>query len=114
MAKTSGYPTERPMASRLDYGVSDKMQIHLRLPPCPSVDLADERQERQPEGCPARDEETRRTGSNQETSSICALQEVARAVDEYVAFDNYERINLKNGLTPFEIRSKAAKVYDIL
>ena len=35
-------------------------------------------------------------------------QEVARAVDEYVAFYNYERINLKNGLTPFEIRSKAA------
>ena len=35
-------------------------------------------------------------------------QEVAKAVDEYVAFYNYERINLKNGLTPFEIRSKAA------
>ena len=74
MVKTSGYRTERPMASRLDYGVPDKMQIHLRLPPGPSVDLADERQECQPEGCPARDEESRRPGSNQETSSICALQ----------------------------------------
>ena len=28
-------------------------------------------------------------------------------VAEYVQFCNYERINLKNGLTPFEIRSKA-------
>lgn len=27
---------------------------------------------------------------------------------EYVYFYNYERINLKNGLTPDEIRSKAA------
>ncbi|WP_407692121.1 IS3 family transposase [Pyramidobacter porci] len=26
---------------------------------------------------------------------------------EYVQFYNYERINMKNGLTPFEIRSKA-------
>lgn len=33
--------------------------------------------------------------------------EVERAVDEYVQFYNFERINLKNGLTPFEIRSKA-------
>ena len=35
-------------------------------------------------------------------------EEVERAVDEYVQFYNYERINLKNGLTPSEIRSKAA------
>ena len=28
-------------------------------------------------------------------------------VAEYVQFYNYERISLKNGLTPFEIRSKA-------
>ena len=27
---------------------------------------------------------------------------------EYVQFYNFERINLKNGLTPSEIRSKAA------
>ena len=29
-------------------------------------------------------------------------------VDEYIQFYNYERIDMKNGLTPFEIRSKAA------
>ena len=34
--------------------------------------------------------------------------EVEQAVAEYVQFYNFERINLKNGLTPFEIRSKAA------
>jgi transposase InsO family protein len=33
--------------------------------------------------------------------------EVEQLVTEYVNFYNYERINLKNGLTPFEIRSKA-------
>ena len=33
--------------------------------------------------------------------------EVEQVVAEYVRFYNYERINLKNGLTPFEIRSKA-------
>ena len=33
---------------------------------------------------------------------------VGQAVAEYVQFYNYERINLKDGLTPFEIRSKAA------
>lgn len=33
--------------------------------------------------------------------------EVEQAVAEYVQFYNYERINLKDGLTPFEIRSKA-------
>ena len=31
-----------------------------------------------------------------------------RLTQEYVHFYNYERINMKNGLTPFEIRSKAA------
>jgi putative transposase len=35
-------------------------------------------------------------------------EEVEEAVAEYVQFYNFERINLKNGLTPFEIRSKAA------
>lgn len=34
--------------------------------------------------------------------------DVELAVAEYVQFYNFERINLKNGLTPFEIRSKAA------
>ena len=34
--------------------------------------------------------------------------EVEQAVAEYVQFYNFERINMKNGLTPFEIRSKAA------
>lgn len=33
--------------------------------------------------------------------------EVEQAVAEYVQFCHFERINLKNGLTPFEIRSKA-------
>ncbi|MBP3752738.1 MAG: IS3 family transposase, partial [Pyramidobacter sp.] len=27
--------------------------------------------------------------------------------EEYVHFYNYERITMKNGLTPYEIRSKA-------
>lgn len=34
--------------------------------------------------------------------------EVEQAVTEYVQFYNFERINLKDGLTPYEIRSKAA------
>lgn len=34
--------------------------------------------------------------------------EVEQAVSEYVHFYNFERINLKDGLTPHEIRSKAA------
>ena len=34
--------------------------------------------------------------------------EVEKAVAEYVQFYNFERINLKDGLTPYEIRSKAA------
>ena len=34
--------------------------------------------------------------------------EVEQAVAEYVQFYNFERINLKDGLTPYEIRSKAA------
>lgn len=33
--------------------------------------------------------------------------EVEQAVAEYVQFYNFERIDLKNGLTPIEIRSKA-------
>ena len=34
--------------------------------------------------------------------------EVEQAIAKYVQFYNFERINMKNGLTPFEIRSKAA------
>ena len=34
--------------------------------------------------------------------------DVEQAVAEYVQFYNFECINLKNGLTPFEIRSKTA------
>ena len=34
--------------------------------------------------------------------------DVERLIAEYGCFYNFERINLKNGLTPFEIRSKAA------
>ncbi|MCI8441912.1 MAG: IS3 family transposase [Provencibacterium sp.] len=34
--------------------------------------------------------------------------EVEQALAEYVLFYSFERINLKNGLTPCEIRSKAA------
>ena len=34
--------------------------------------------------------------------------DVELLIAEYVYFYNFERINLKNGLTPFEIRSKAA------
>ena len=35
-------------------------------------------------------------------------KEVEQIVTEYIDFYNNERINLKNGLTPNEIRSKAA------
>ena len=34
-------------------------------------------------------------------------EQVRQLVDEYIHFYNYERIDLKNGLTPYEIRSKA-------
>ena len=33
--------------------------------------------------------------------------QLEKAVEEYVHFYNYERITMKNGLTPYEIRSKA-------
>ena len=35
-------------------------------------------------------------------------KQVQQLVDEYIQFYNYERIDMKYGLTPFEIRSKAA------
>lgn len=34
--------------------------------------------------------------------------EVEQLVSEYIDFYNFERISLKNGLTPVEIRGKAA------
>ena len=34
--------------------------------------------------------------------------QLEQLVTEYIHFYNHERINLKNGLTPVEIRSKAA------
>jgi hypothetical protein len=34
-------------------------------------------------------------------------EQVQHIVDEYIQFYNYERIDMKYGLTPFEIRSKA-------
>ena len=40
-------------------------------------------------------------------TSFSCRSEVEFAVAEYVQFYNFERINLKNGLTPHEIRSKA-------
>lgn len=33
--------------------------------------------------------------------------EVSEAVGQYMHFYNFERINMENGLTPVEIRSKA-------
>ena len=41
-------------------------------------------------------------------TKFSSRSEVEQAVAEYVQFYNFERINLKNGLTPFEIWSKAA------
>ena len=35
------------------------------------------------------------------------MAQLEKAVEEYVHFYNYERITMKNGLTPYEIRSKA-------
>lgn len=35
-------------------------------------------------------------------------EQVQQLVDEYIHFYNHQRIDMKNGLTPFEIRSKAS------
>ena len=40
-------------------------------------------------------------------SKFAGQNEMQLAVAAYVQFYNFERIDLKNGLTPFEIRSKA-------
>lgn len=39
---------------------------------------------------------------------LTSRQQVESIVTEYIHFYNFERINLKHGLTPFEFRSKAA------
>ena len=42
---------------------------------------------------------------------VCILttgEQVQQLVDEYIHFYNFQRIDMKKGLTPFEIRSKAA------
>ena len=41
-------------------------------------------------------------------SFFTTRSEVEQLVSEYVHFYNFERISLKNGLTPIEFRSKAA------
>ena len=41
-------------------------------------------------------------------SHFSCRPELEQIIDEYVQFYNFERINLKDGLTPYEIRSKAA------
>jgi len=41
-------------------------------------------------------------------TNLSSRAELEQAVTEYIYFYNFERINLKNGLTPAEIRSKAA------
>ena len=41
-------------------------------------------------------------------AKFSSRQELERLIDEYIYFYNFERITLNNGLTPNEIRSKAA------
>ena len=41
-------------------------------------------------------------------SHFSSVNELFQLISEYVHFYNFERISLKNGLTPIEIRSKAA------
>jgi len=41
-------------------------------------------------------------------SHFSSLNELFQLISEYVHFYNFERISLKNGLTPVEFRSKAA------
>ena len=47
-------------------------------------------------------------------SHFTTRAEVEQLVAEYIDFYNFERISLKNGLTPVEIRSKTALFYEIL
>ena len=41
-------------------------------------------------------------------AKFSSRQELEQLIDEYIYFYNFERITLNNGLTPNEIRSKAA------
>ena len=41
-------------------------------------------------------------------TKFSSRQELEQLIDEYIYFYNFERITLKNSLTPNEIRSKAA------
>ncbi|MBQ8611932.1 MAG: IS3 family transposase, partial [Oscillospiraceae bacterium] len=41
-------------------------------------------------------------------TKFSSRQELEQLIDEYIYFYNFERITLKHGLTPNEIRSKAA------
>ena len=41
-------------------------------------------------------------------SHYSSVNELLQLISEYVHFYNFERISLKNGLTPIKIRSKAA------
>ena len=64
-------------------------------------------------GCPYDNSAMENFFGNLKTECLHRLKfsckaEVEQAVAEYVQFYNFERINIKNGLTPFEIRSKAA------
>ena len=64
-------------------------------------------------GCPYDNSAMENFFGNLKTECLHRLKfsckaEVEQAVDEYVQFYNFERINMKNGLTPFEIQSKAA------
>ena len=64
-------------------------------------------------GCPYDNSAMENFFGNLKTECLHRLKfsckaEVDQAVAEYVQFYNFERINMKNGLTPFEIRSKAA------
>ena len=62
-------------------------------------------------GCPYNSAATENFFGTLKTECLCRRKfscrtEVEQAV-ESVQFYNYERIDLKNGLAPFEIRSKA-------
>ena len=64
-------------------------------------------------GCPYDNSAMENFFGNLKTECLHRLKfsckaEVEQAVAEYVQFYNFERINMKNGLTLFEIRSKAA------
>ena len=39
---------------------------------------------------------------------INTIEDAKRLICEYIDFYNYERIQTKSGLTPFELRSKSA------